>query len=156
MELILNMLDYARLEAGKVVPEAVMTDVTLVAEDVVALLTQLAEQHSVKLRIASEQQLVVMVDRTMLHTILRNLLTNAIKFSPSDSEVLIRVIDSEVQVIDHGAGFGSASSEKGTGLGLDICRRFARLNHAELMIDSEPGKETKVTLHFETKNSKKR
>lgn len=156
VELVLNMLDYARLEAGKVVPEPVMTDVTLVAEDVVALLSQQAEQYNVKLRIVVESQLVVLVDRTMLHTILRNLLSNAIKFSPADSEVRIRITDNEVQVIDRGAGFGSSGSEKGTGLGLDICRRFARLNHAELTIDSGTGKETKVGLHFEIKTRRKR
>lgn len=150
VDLILNMLDYARLEAGRVVPEPVLTDVALVAEDVVTLLSQQAEQRYVKLRIMAEQPLLVKVDRTMLHTILRNLVSNAIKFSPNDSEVMILLGSGEVQVIDHGAGFDKPSGEKGTGLGLDICRRFARLNHAKLLIESGDGRPTKVILRFDT------
>lgn len=151
VNLILNMLDYARLEAGRVVPEPIRTDVALVAEDVVGLLAQQASQRGVRLRIQEEQSLIVLFDRTMLHTILRNLVSNAIKFSPADSEVVIHIAEGCVSVEDHGEGFGSTSGEKGTGLGLDICRRFARLNHATLTIQSEPGQGTCIDLRFAAK-----
>lgn len=151
VDLILNMLDYARLEAGRVKPEPIATDVSMVVEDVMALLRQQAEQHGVILRMQVDYPLVLVFDRTMLHTILRNLISNAIKFSPTDSEVLICVAEHTVSVVDHGAGFGSASEEKGTGLGLDICRRFARLNHAKLIIKSVPNVGSTITLQSNIK-----
>lgn len=151
VDLILNMLDYARLEAGKVVPEPVATDVAMVAEDVVSLLSQQAAQHPVKLRIDEVHKWVVTVDRKMLHTILRNLVSNAIKFSPAESEVTIRIADNSLSVIDHGEGFGHTEGKKGTGLGLAICRRFAQLNHMALTIDSVPHTGTTITLQRDTK-----
>lgn len=146
VDLVLNMLDYARLEAGRVVPEPILLDVALVAEDVVGLLAQQASQRGVVLRTEVVQPLIARFDRTMLHTILRNLVSNAIKFSPAGSEVVIRIADACVSVEDHGEGFGSTNGEKGTGLGLDICRRFARLNQASIAIYSEPGQGTRIDM----------
>jgi len=134
VDLILNMLDYARLEAGRIKLEPIRIDLSMVAEDVIALLRQQAEQKGCRLQVAGCRDIVITADRTMVFTIMRNLVNNAIKFSPEGSEVEIAIKEKGFAVKDQGIGFGAVSQEKGTGLGLEICRRFAKLNNATITI----------------------
>lgn len=152
VELILNMLDYARLEAGKVKVEPITLDLQLVAEDVIALLLEQAKQKNIAIKLStSSSQALITADRTMVFTIMRNLVNNAIKFSPDGSEVVIEITQTGFAVKDWGIGFSAASTEKGTGLGLDICRRFAKLNQATLEIGSNEGQGTVVRVDFAKK-----
>jgi len=108
-------------------------------------------------------------DERIYTTILRNLLSNALKFSYPNGSITIDSSDSsmETQVIvsDTGKGitpenlkkifdeetffstFGTAK-EKGTGLGLKICREFMKVHNGKLEIETEPEKGTKILLTF--------
>lgn len=108
----------------------------------------------------------VYADRNTTATIFRNLISNAIKFSPNGSEVTLKTEkhDDNVVVIisDDGQGMESeminainrriATSspgkrgEKGFGLGLKLCNEFARLNYGSLSIISEPGEGTTIRV----------
>lgn len=150
VDLVLNMLDYARLETGRVTAVPIAMDLSMVAEDVIALLAEQAKQKDIRLT-QSSNGAIITADRTMVFTIMRNLVNNAIKFSPEHSEVKIEINENGFAIKDQGIGFGSVSAEKGTGLGLEICRRFAKLNHATIEIDSTETKGATVRVIFAKK-----
>jgi len=105
-------------------------------------------------------ELTVFADRTMVSTVLRNLIFNSVKFSPKGSliQVKSKVVGefAHIQVVDHGigiapkvidslfvvgknkTGFGT-EGERGTGLGLAICHEFVEKNGGEIWVESKVG-----------------
>jgi signal transduction histidine kinase len=104
--------------------------------------------------------LTAYADRTMIESVIRNLLSNAIKFTPANGKILIKIgYDNtflKIEIIDNGIGisqenintilsedrfyttFGT-NAEKGSGLGLKLCKSFIKLNGGKLQIDSKLG-----------------
>lgn len=105
--LINDLLDSARLEAGRleIVPEQV--DLAALAQDTASAARQLSPTHAVHI-VSPETPIIGRWDAGRLEQIIENLLTNAIKYSPSGSEVIVRLEDrgSEaiVTITDQGAG----------------------------------------------------
>jgi signal transduction histidine kinase len=112
---------------------------------------------SCKLDIAPETE--VYADAEMLRTIIRNLTTNAIKFSLDGGEVEVNAINLEntvqIEVIDHGIGIGEdeqkklfqidnyiikkgTRSETSSGLGLVICKEFTDMHNGTIWVESKP------------------
>lgn len=125
----------------------------------------IAEQKNIDLEIASEQPLAISSDQGMLTIILNNLISNAIKYSPKGSKVIIeasKAIESlKFKIIDNGQGFDAADNIKsnidytiettkrnGSGLGLLICRELVNKLKGTMDIKSAPGKGTTVELIF--------
>jgi signal transduction histidine kinase len=109
----------------------------------------------------------VWADENMVNIILRNLLSNAIKFTPEKNEIRIEVhvneINAHISVIDSGIGMSEeamqslfqsdggtiqrgTSNEKGTGLGLVLCRNFTQMNNGSIHVKSTPNKGTTFTV----------
>jgi signal transduction histidine kinase len=107
-----------------------------------------------------DPELLVYADKDMVSTVLRNLIFNAIKFSPKGSEIFVRsaVIGNyvKIDVIDSGVGISEeqllnlfavdknssttgTDGETGTGLGLVICKEFIEKNKGEMMVKSKVG-----------------
>jgi signal transduction histidine kinase len=109
----------------------------------------------------------------MINTVIRNLLNNALKFTPSGRSVEIGLLDRdrniEVYISDEGVGISSedqqklfridqkvkttgTEGEKGTGLGLIICKEFIQKNKGAISVVSEPGKGStfRITLPRDT------
>jgi signal transduction histidine kinase len=122
-----------------------------------------------------ENKINVFADRDMIELVLRNLIANAIKFSNEGSTVTISAVQSsgniEICIADTGLGISSDNmkklfgkeifttygtyNEKGTGLGLILCKDFITLNGGEIWANSTPGKgsEFYFTLPIEKSNS---
>jgi signal transduction histidine kinase len=127
-------------------------------EEVVDL--NLAEKNQ-QLTIEVNPQLTLYADKDMISTVLRNLLFNAIKFSPKGSGIILKsteekdhvridVIDSGIGIDDEtrgklfGLNFSSSAKgtegESGSGLGLVICKEFIEMNAGKIWVESVPGK----------------
>ncbi|CAG2156831.1 ATP-binding protein [Cupriavidus numazuensis] len=170
-----DVLDYAKMEAGKLAILPTPTDLRDLADSVLGLLAPQANNKGIQLRIhiAPQVPATISADAIRLRQILFNLLGNAIKFT-DHGNVILRIYieavhgedaDLAIQVADTGIGISpenlqrlfspfvqsdhsSTRSYGGTGLGLSICKRLASLMNGELTMQSEPGEGTTVTLRI--------
>ena len=170
--LINEVLDLAKIGAGRMDLVMVEVDVSTVVDRAVQQIMPIAQGKSLKLDLrhetASSKQPIVLADETRLTQIVINLLSNAVKFTNTGSVTASyartgdRII---VRVVDTGPGIsaeqqerifeefyqvegGLARSSGGTGLGLAIARRFARLMGGDITVKSELGKGAEFTLEL--------
>jgi PAS domain S-box-containing protein len=157
LELINDLLDLSKLQAGKMEPRVEDVDVADVVENVVLTVAPLAREQGceLSLRIA-RRPLQIVGDARRVRQIVLNLVSNAVKFGegrPVEVRAAPVTRGVVVEVADHGRGIAAADvprifedfvqlgdgSDEGTGLGLPIARRLAALLGGSLEVDSEPG-----------------
>ncbi|MDY1035187.1 ATP-binding protein [Stenotrophomonas sp. CFBP8980] len=176
MDLLDNVLDLSKLDAGKLTLEKLPTDVRELLQQAVDLIRPRADEKGLMINYGLEYQVngLVMIDPTRLRQIVNNLLGNAVKFtkrgcinldarlepsSPSDprsATLLIRITDTGVGIpFDqqhhlfqaYSQADGSTTREfGGTGLGLTICRELVTMMGGSITLDSIPETGTTVVL----------
>lgn len=162
IRLINDLLDLAKIEAGRLPLACAWTPWDVAVAKTIEGLVGLAHKAQVRVEADSVQGLELFIDRDRFQQVLTNLISNAVKFSPSGGMVRITVGrgqtgDLVVNVADHGPGiapedrdqifqkFRQASSPqnplvKGTGLGLAIARALVQEHGGEIGVESEVGK----------------
>jgi PAS domain S-box-containing protein len=142
LTLINDVLDLARIEAGKLEVAAVDTDLGALVRDVSAMFRQRAEHAGLRFHseLTAPYPQLVRADDRRLRQILINLLGNAVKFTPAG----------EVRLAVGWAPRPAARNSEGIGLGLAITRRLVEAMEGELAVESEPGVGTTFTLTIET------
>ncbi|HSD89148.1 MAG TPA: PAS domain S-box protein [Kofleriaceae bacterium] len=176
LRLIDDVLDLARIEAGRITVSAEPVDVAGVVRELIAVLEPMAARASIKLEIAIPDKLpMAIADRTRLTQILMNFGSNAIKYGKpgGHARITIRVIEEgtmRVLVSDDGIGippdkqdriwepFQRAGQEtgpiEGTGIGLTITRRLAELMNGHVGFTSQVGRGSDfwvdLPVHHET------
>ena len=159
-ELVSNLLFWASSQLNGIVVTPVSLPVWQLANDILGLYIKQATEKSIVLKNEVGPGLVAYADKDMTQVILRNLLSNAIKFCRSGDMIAIRARQDgafiEICLADTGIGikeevldkirrkesittYGTAK-EKGTGLGMLLCREFAEENKGQFWIQSEWGK----------------
>ena len=159
-ELVTNLLIWASSQLNGSVITPVLLDMDEVVRDVFELFAQQAKEKNVLLRMEMASALVGYADKDMAQVVIRNLVSNAIKFSSSGGVVTIngcrKAAEIEIVVTDNGIGmredalerirrkesftsYGTAR-EKGTGLGILLCHEFAEANKGRFYVESEWGK----------------
>jgi len=160
-ELLENLLKWARIQRGGLMPEKEEMDPREVISDVIELTEPLASSKDIKIETNSGEVPSVYADREMLKTTLRNLLTNAIKYTYPQGRVLIATKKTEgffqCTVSDTGTGIPGkyleklfeidcdlsregTENEQGTGLGLILCKEFVEKQGGKIWVESEEGK----------------
>jgi signal transduction histidine kinase len=164
--LLENLLQWARLQMGRMEYQPGSITLRTVAQKTLQLLKPTADQKKITLNSTLDSQLVAKADEYMTYTVIRNLTNNALKFTPNGGQVTIigREIDAdylEVAVIDTGVGIKpenigklfqiqshfttiGTAQEKGTGLGLIMCREMIEMNGGKIWVESELGQGTTV------------
>jgi signal transduction histidine kinase len=161
LDLLNDLLLWSQSQSGKLVPDMQSHNMKNVVADVIAESKSRASKKSIVVNNGIGEELFVSFDLQMLKTILRNLISNAIKFSYKNSEVSVYDEAMEDKVLicvsDSGVGissddqkklfrFGESYStkgtddESGTGLGLSLCLEFVKLHKSEIWVESEPRK----------------
>ncbi|MGX2041728.1 ATP-binding protein [Methylocaldum sp. MU1018] len=160
--LIDQLLTLARLESGRTQPSPGLTDLAEVAQGVLAELGPWAHGRRVSVRRLGEKQMIVRGDPALLRVLLRNLVDNAIRYSPPDTVVTVNIGAHRLDVIDQGPGIPAderrqvferfkrlATFEEGSGLGLSIVARIARLSGATLrLLDGPERRGLRVSVVF--------
>ena len=153
-----NLLKWTKSQLGKLTVIPQKLDISGLADGVVEVMNSVAEVKHIKLIRTDHESFFVYVDIEMIKSILRNLISNAVKFSNPDSEIKVGIKAEDGKVIvsvtdsskgikkedqhkllkdsTHFTTYGT-NSEEGSGLGLLLCRDFARKNGGELWFESE-------------------
>lgn len=163
-----NILDMTRLEAGVIAPRRQPADLGDIVANTLSQAKALLSQHRVKVEIPVDLPLLS-IDAALTGQILMNMLDNAAKYAPRDSEIGLTIAEDQdaimVTVRDEGPGIPAAELDRifdrffrvgggdrrraGTGLGLAICRGFAEAMGASITAANRPDRTGALfTLRF--------
>lgn len=168
-ELMEDLLLWAGSQLDKIAFDPLIINVKEEIENLSRKARDVAERKGICLEVGvTDEDLSVFADREMLRAIVRNLLSNAIKFTRTGGHVQITAASNKegmvlISVTDDGVGIASedqeklfsrvsthttygTAGEKGTGLGLDICKDFVDKHGGQIWVESEPGRGSKFTF----------
>lgn len=162
--LLENLLDWSRIQIGSIPFDPALVAVELLVDDVFNLFYQNAKNKLIKLEKHLPTEVKVFADKNMFKTILRNLISNGIKFTPEGGLVTVsaEIIDKYVKITVKDSGVGiseqniqklfridmnfstqGTQKERGTGLGLILCKELIVKNGGHIWVESEVTKGTK-------------
>jgi len=166
--LLEDLLAWAKIQFKSINMNPVdITDVASHIQKAILTIRPLAEKKKIDVSLEIDEALNLYADAGMLDAIIRNLLTNAIKFTKDGGHVLIKASNTDqgvkFSVSDNGIGMSAAqidklfdrnqnyttygtSGEKGTGLGINLCHDFAQKHGGDLWVESTTGAGS--TFHF--------
>lgn len=161
MDLLTNLIEWSRLQTGRIRFNPTQIDLPSLVDKQVKLLFDSAKQKTISVSTRMPEFLNVLADEFMLSAILRNIISNAVKFTNKDGEIVITIYEEDksvlVEVADTGVGMKKESIEKlfnleemiskpgtenevGTGLGMIICKEFISKHGGEIWVESEKDK----------------
>ncbi|MGE5395356.1 MAG: two-component regulator propeller domain-containing protein [Candidatus Saccharibacteria bacterium] len=159
--LVENLLSWARIQTSSIRYDPVALDVARTIVEKMDLYRDIAEAKGIQFSTRLEEGLVAWADSNILEAVLRNLVHNAIKFTPhgglieikafgKDHSIVISIIDSGVGMTpqqveslfipEKAVSFNGTGGEKGSGLGLLLCKDFVEMNGGKISVSSSWGK----------------
>lgn len=165
-----QLLNWAKITSNKEPLRLSYVSLSSIIAELIAEKQSHINQKQLKIVFTHPQSITLYSDRTLLSSILRNLLTNAIKYSYEGGEILINLVkkdnkNAEVSFIDHGTGISDkllqkihskklltstpgTMGEAGHGLGLFISTDFVKILSGSLLINSTKGEGTQTVVTF--------
>jgi two-component system, sensor histidine kinase and response regulator len=167
LSLLDNLLAWANSQTGKNIFKPEKTNLSAIINEILKVSKSIAKIKSISLNYIQTDDFEVYADVNMLKTILRNLISNAIKYTNSNGVIAISAIQKqnniEISVSDNGVGMSEeirnklfeidanittpgTADEKGSGLGLILCKEFIEKHGGEIWVQSELGKGSAFTF----------
>jgi signal transduction histidine kinase len=164
-KLLENLLLWSRNQKGQIKISPTLLQARKSVNDIIALFGNLLEVKSIEVKNNIPEDIIIKLDKDMFSAVMRNLLSNAIKFSKSESIIKINATkrhdEIEFSIVDQGIGMSEeeqsqlfnlskevtkrgTANEKGTGIGLILCREFIEKHKGKLWVESEAHKGTTV------------
>jgi ligand-binding sensor domain-containing protein/signal transduction histidine kinase len=161
--LIDNLLNWTRSQRGLIIYDPQIFLVTPVIDDVLELFKPVLEKKKIEIFITIDDSTIAFGDINMVNTIFRNLISNAVKFTPDNGKIEISSSINDDKIVfsikDNGIGMSEENlrnflenkemtttygtdNEKGSGLGLLLCRDFIAKNGGDFYVESQVGKGT--------------
>lgn len=166
--LLENLLTWSRSQRGIIEMKPEKFSLKEAVEETLSLLQETANRKSIKFDyLADIDEVYAYADRNMLLTVVRNIVSNAIKYSKPNDIITIKIQDGvrsgELEIRDNGIGMSEqdkaklfrieeqftrkgTANESGTGLGLIICKEFIEKNKGQILVRSELGKGTSFLI----------
>jgi signal transduction histidine kinase len=170
----LNLLDdlmiWAQTQTNRIKINKQKVNIFELICEVCDTLDPVAKNKNINLKLPEKSDLFALIDKNSISTVLRNLVTNAIKFSEENStiELLIHETDFEINISvkDYGTGISDkelqnlfkienilsrdgTKGETGTGLGLILCKEFVTLNGGSISVESKKGEGSTFSFSIE-------
>lgn len=166
-DLVENLLSWARIQTSTIQYNPVRLEVNKLITDRLDLYRNIAEAKGIHFENQLEEDLIGYADLDILEAVLRNLTHNAIKFTPSGGNIIIKAVKENdtirISVTDSGVGMNApqveslfipekmhtnhgTGGEKGSGLGLLLCRDFVEINKGQITVTSKWGKGSTFTF----------
>ena len=167
--LIMDMLDFTKVESGKKGRHIEDTDILKTAQTAVDSVALLAVQRNVSVRTKFPEKLNIKGDSSEYEIIFNNLLSNAVKYNKENGSVdfMIEQTDSVLKIHVKDTGIGMTKEESanlfkefmrvkneqtreisGTGLGLSIVKKIVELNKGTIQVESDPGEGTAFNIEI--------
>ncbi|MEI6436258.1 MAG: HAMP domain-containing sensor histidine kinase, partial [Bacteroidota bacterium] len=161
LELLKNLMEWARSQTGRIEFSPEYFEIVVVINEIILSFDDIARQKSIIINKAIPPSAPVFADKAMINVILRNLVSNAIKFTmpggmitisanEKQSELTVTVSDTGVGIsndrieklfrIDESFSTAGTNNERGTGLGLILCKEFVEKHGGKIWVNSEKGK----------------
>ncbi|MDH6356994.1 ATP-binding protein [Parabacteroides sp. PF5-9] len=162
VELLYNLLNWAQVQTGRMPYKPALFDLTAELHLDIALIRNMADRKGITLGVQMPDTAMVTGDRNMLTTVVRNLLTNAVKFTGKDGCITLEIQPEEnshcrISVTDTGTGMSreqmktlflldsqrsktGTAGEHGSGIGLLVCKELIEKHGSTLHVESEEGK----------------
>jgi two-component system sensor histidine kinase/response regulator len=158
--LLENLLEWSRSQTGSINFNPEVLDIEKITNEVIMLNENNATQKNISIKSKVKSGIFAFADENMIKTILRNLISNSIKFTIQGGEINLNAKKTNglvtYAVSDSGIGINSndikklfridinpnsigKSAEKGTGLGLILCKEFVQLNDGKIWVESKFG-----------------
>lgn len=166
--LLENLLEWSRSQTGNIEFKPEPFDIVALLKQNQELLTAQAQNKKIAINLKGDDALTINAHRNSITTVVRNLISNAIKFTPEGGVITLTSSAKEksvvVSIADNGVGMSEdvmqklfridakhttkgTADEKGTGLGLILCREFIEKNSGRIWVESQAGKGS--TFFFE-------
>ena len=173
MDLLTNLMDWSRSQTGRMDYKPEYFEIGHLINEITPLLDDIARQKSIYIQKDLPSDVIIFADQAMISTVCRNLISNAIKFTPSGGKISLRVTPGQnsvqVSVKDSGIGIPEnrinhlfsidqshstlgTNNEPGTGLGLILCKEFIDKHSGNIWVESQVGKGS--TFYFTLKTKK--
>lgn len=168
-----NLLTWSRAQSGVIKAKFSEFNLMECVNQIITVLEDTAKEKKITLNVGISEDIVVYADMNMIMTVIRNLISNSIKFTPFAGNVTISAFKTEnntiyVGVRDTGIGMSDdeitslfvngksmtklgTNMEKGTGLGLSISYEFIKLNNSKLKVKSKEGEGSEFYFELDTK-----
>ena len=160
LTLIDNLINWALSQHDNIPYHPKDYDLLQVSNEIVEIYKPIAAYKKIDLINSIPDNNIIFVDKNILNTVFRNLINNAIKFTPDNGSINIQAEKKEgnivISIIDNGIGIPAekltaifdidkeksegTKGEKGNGLGLFFCQEFVKKNKGNIWVESEPGK----------------
>jgi signal transduction histidine kinase len=160
LKLLENLLDWANSQTGKILFNPMPLNLNELLDEEFTTLNDMAKGKNIQLKSSITDNLTIVADKNMIKTILRNLISNGIKFTRKNGKVEVKTLVKnnhlEIAVSDTGIGLTGETmeklfridadlstrgtdNEKGTGLGLFLCKEFVEKHGGKIWAESIPG-----------------
>lgn len=167
MNLLMNLLEWAQSQTGRIGFNPEFFELHGFLEDNILLFQDIAAQKNISIKRSFAGKIPVLADKHMISTVMRNLISNAVKFTYSGGEINIKVQKSQTEIViavsDNGQGISKArleklfridqsdstpgtANEKGTGLGLVLCKEFIERHKGKIWVESVEDKGTSFSF----------
>ncbi|HCO84971.1 MAG TPA: hypothetical protein DIT95_15780 [Arenibacter sp.] len=159
--LLENLLDWAKSQSGQISFKNEKIRISSVINEILDLSRSIAQTKGISIKTNAKEEVEVNSDKKILKTVIRNLISNAIKYSRPGDEITISTVEEEdlVKIIisDSGVGMDEKTlenlfsitnntplpgtlNEKGSGFGLVLCKEFIEKLGGKIWVESEKGK----------------
>ena len=165
--LLENLLDWSSSQMGEIRYNPIRVELSFMVTDSIDLVKSMIDAKGIQVNLDLPETLEVFADENMLRTVIRNLISNAVKFTPDNGSIKISATEKgeycELSVEDNGVGITEENltnlfkidrdyktlgthNERGAGLGLIICQEFVEQNGGKILVESKLGKGSKFTI----------